>query len=48
MLSLHPGSEILFDKIVDAYETQYKEKGKDIIEKYKDVEMRGRKKVCFG
>ena len=48
MISLHPGSEVLFDKITAAYVDSYEEKGKEIIEKYQDVELRGRKKICFG
>lgn len=48
MISLHPGSEPLFDLIVEAYENEYTEKGKAIVTKYKDVEARGRKKDCFG
>jgi len=48
MISLHPGSEILFTKIIEAYAGHYEEKGKEIVDKYNDVEMRGRKKVCFG
>jgi TP53 regulating kinase and related kinases len=48
MISLHPGSEFLFDKIVEAYSKHYPEKEKEIVDKYRDVEMRGRKKLCFG
>jgi tRNA A-37 threonylcarbamoyl transferase component Bud32 len=48
MISLHPGSDFLFDKILDAYQNHYTEKSKLIVEKYQDVELRGRKKVCFG
>lgn len=48
MISLHPGSDFLFDKVADAYQETYTEKGKEIINRYKDVELRGRKKVCFG
>mmetsp|Transcript_6762 Transcript_6762/g.5902 ORF Transcript_6762/g.5902 Transcript_6762/m.5902 type:complete len:236 (+) Transcript_6762:19-726(+) len=48
MISLHPGSEALFYKVVEQYKIEYTDKGKEIIDKYKDVELRGRKKVCFG
>ena len=45
MISLHPGSEFLFNKIVDAYMETYEEKGAEIINRYKDVEQRGKKKL---
>jgi len=52
LISLHPGSEKLFDIILEKYQNEYSktdaDKGKQIVEKYKDVELRGRKKVCFG
>ncbi|CAI2379651.1 unnamed protein product [Moneuplotes crassus] len=53
MISLHPGSEVLFDKIIEKYrewmcQEKCEDKGNEIIEKYKDVELRGRKKICFG
>ena len=35
MISLHPGSEPLFDKVVEKYEKVLTEKGKEITDKYK-------------
>ena len=46
-ISTHPGSEPFFDKILD----KYKEKttnGNTIIAKFREVELRGRKRECFG
>jgi len=46
-ISTHPGSEALFERILQKYK-QKVEKGLKILEKYRDVEMRGRKRDCFG
>ena len=46
-ISTHPGSEHLFDKIIDIYREKTN-KGLQIVAKYKEVEMRGRKRECFG
>ena len=46
-ISTHPGSEPLFDKILDLYKPKL-QKGLQIITKFKDVELRGRKRECFG
>ena len=46
-ISTHPGSELFFEKILD----KYKEKtnnGLSIIAKFREVELRGRKRECFG
>ena len=46
-ISTHPGSEQFFEKILD----HYKEKtnnGLNIIAKFREVELRGRKRECFG
>ena len=34
MISLHPGSESLFDKIIEKYQIEYSNKGEEIINKY--------------
>lgn len=46
-ISTHPGSEALFDRILDKYKEKCN-KGPQVIGKYKDVEKRGRKRECFG
>lgn len=47
-ISTHPGSEQLFDRILDRYRERAGAQGLKIIAKYKDVEKRGRKRECFG
>ena len=47
IISSNPKSEELFEKAMNIYQDKCKN-GKDIINKYKKVEMRGRKKLCFG
>ena len=47
IISSNPKSEELFEKAMNVYQDKCKN-GKDIINKYKKVEMRGRKKLCFG
>ena len=47
IISSNPKSEELFEKAMNVYQNNCKN-GKDIIDKYKKVEMRGRKKLCFG
>jgi TP53 regulating kinase-like protein len=46
-ISTHPGSEELFQKILDKYKVS-SNKGHAVIGKYNDVEKRGRKRECFG
>ena len=47
IISSNPKSEELFEKAMIVYKNKL-ENGNDIINKYKNVEMRGRKKLCFG
>ena len=47
IISSNPKSEELFNKAMDIYEKNCKD-GEEIIKRYKKVEMRGRKKLCFG
>ena len=47
IISSNPKSEDLFEKAMDIYQKNCKN-GKEIIERYKKVEMRGKKKLCFG
>lgn len=54
-ISTHPGSEELFERILDQYKLlmtggpgRNEAKGLQIIAKFKDVESRGRKRECFG
>ena len=47
MISSNPKSEELFDKAMIIYKNKC-QNGEEIINKYKNVEMRGRKKLCFG
>ena len=47
IISSNPKSEELFEKAMDIYKKECKN-GEEIIQKYKKVEMRGRKKLCFG
>ena len=46
-ISTHPGSEELFQKVIEKYKTS-SNKGHQVIGKYNDVEKRGRKRECFG
>jgi len=46
-ISTHPGSEELFERIMVQYRTKTY-KGLQIVAKYKEVELRGRKRECFG
>ena len=46
-ISTHPGSEDLFERIMIKYRAQTN-KGLQIVAKYKEVELRGRKRECFG
>lgn len=46
-ISTHPGSEDLFEKIMVQYRAKTN-KGLQIVAKYKEVELRGRKRECFG
>ena len=54
LISTHPGSEDLWERILEEYRkimvaNQEKgSKGLQIIAKFKDVELRGRKRECFG
>ena len=47
IISSNPKSEELFEKAMDIYKKNCTD-GEEIIERYKKVEMRGRKKLCFG
>ena len=47
IISSNPKSEELFEKAMDIYKKNCID-GEEIIERYKKVEMRGRKKLCFG
>ena len=46
-ISTHPGSEQLFERILNIYRDNTN-KGLQIVAKFKEVEMRGRKRECFG
>lgn len=51
LLSTHPGSEVIFEGIIGAYEDQMKKKvsnTKEIMAKFADVRMRGRKRTMVG
>ena len=53
-ISTHPGSEEIWEQILEAYKEimvqkqTEKSKGLQIIAKFKEVELRGRKRECFG
>jgi len=52
-ISTHPGSEQVFDKVIESYKKimsvdNSKDKGLHIMAKLKEVELRGRKRECFG
>ena len=47
MISNNPKSEEVFEKVLNIYENNC-DNGKKIIEHYKKVEMRGRKRLAFG
>ena len=46
-ISTHPGSEELFERILNIYR-ENTNKGLQIVAKFKEVELRGRKRECFG
>lgn len=54
LISTHPGSDQIWEEILEAYKQimvsrqDQKSKGLQIVAKFKDVEMRGRKRECFG
>jgi TP53 regulating kinase-like protein len=47
LISTHPGSETLFEKILEYYKVKFP-KGLQILTKFREVEQRGRKRECFG
>ncbi len=52
-ISTHPGSEAVFEEVIQTYKEimskdNAKDKGLQIIGKFKEVELRGRKRECFG
>ena len=47
IISSNPKSEELFEKAMNIYQNNCTN-GEEIINRYKKVEMRGRKKLCFG
>ena len=47
IISSNPKSDELFEKAMNIYKKNCKD-GEEIIQRYKIVEMRGRKKLCFG
>ncbi|KAJ3036059.1 TP53 regulating kinase [Rhizophlyctis rosea] len=47
LISTHPNSEPLFQKILDAYAEHWKE-GKAVLRKHDEVRRRGRKRTAFG
>lgn len=52
-ISTHPGSEAIFEDVIAKYKEimskdNAKDKGLQIIGKFKEVELRGRKRECFG
>lgn len=47
-ISTHPGSEEVFEKIINKYRDLMGNNGVKIIAKFRDVEQRGRKRECFG
>ena len=47
MISNNPKSEEVFEKVLNIYENNC-DNGKKIIDHYKKVEMRGRKRLAFG
>jgi len=46
-ISTHPGSEQFFERILEKYRERTV-KGNEIIAKFREVELRGRKRECFG
>ena len=53
LISSHPGSENLFERLLLKYqqimcEENDRHKGLKIIAKFREVELRGRKRECFG
>jgi TP53 regulating kinase-like protein len=46
-ISTHPGSEAFFERILESYRDRTNN-GHQIIAKFREVEMRGRKRECFG
>ena len=46
-ISTHPGSEAFFERILEKYRDKTSN-GHQIIAKFREVELRGRKRECFG
>ena len=46
-ISTHPGSEDFFERILERYREKTNNGGQ-IIAKFREVELRGRKRECFG
>jgi len=46
-ISTHPGSEEFFERILEQYRAKTTN-GLNIVAKFRDVELRGRKRECFG
>jgi TP53 regulating kinase and related kinases len=47
-ISTHPNSERMFDRVLEAYGKACGSFAKEILKRYEEVKMRGRKKVAFG
>lgn len=47
-ISTHPNSERMFDGVLEAYGKACGKNSKEILKRYEEVKMRGRKKIAFG
>lgn len=48
LLSTHPRTEFLFEEILNAYKKQCKKDVTEVIKKYEEIRMRGRKRTMVG
>lgn len=47
-LSTHPNTEWIFQEIIKAYKQQYGKAGGEVIKKFEDIRLRGRKRTMLG
>jgi len=48
LISAHPNTEFMFDAILQAYEQGLEEQGSEVVKKYQEIRMRGRKRTMVG
>ena len=48
LISAHPSCEFMFEAILQAYEQGLEEQGCEVVKKYQEIRMRGRKRTMVG